>query len=198
MKKKYYFAVCIALPLFFAGCCMDRTCDAFDERYIMFVPSGLEIGDKLTFYSNNGNFRRYSVVTKSSLEPHEYNTCEKCGTRCCDKEFTMHLSKYGYDYHFQIKYSLSYPDDDPSTVEFSIGVENQNYSSRFYTQGDVVTPSLPVIDSMLINNTWYYDLIELTDSGETIHVAKTRGVVQIAEKDGETWWLNEQDKTEQP
>jgi hypothetical protein len=203
----YYFAVCIALPLFFAGCCIEKHCEAFDERFVLFAPLELEKGDILTYRSNYGNVSGFQVTEKSISGAYEYETCS-CG---CNQSYEIYLACTGRQFK-QMHFSLNYDDGKPASIVSTISLGRQYHSFFIHTKNSggiavtgtsvinngegVETFPLPLIDSMLINKTWYYDLIELTDSEQTIHIAKTKGVVQIAEKDGEVWWLNEQDKTE--
>ncbi|MDR2910423.1 MAG: hypothetical protein LBV47_03530 [Bacteroidales bacterium] len=198
MKQKYFFTVFFALPLFFSGCCIEKYCEAFNEQHIKFAPLDLEKDDVLIYQSNYGNVSEFQVTRKDMSEAYEYETCSGGCTQYLIMIFACTNQQFK-----QMTLNLYYDDNKPKRVASTIIFDRQYHSFIYHTDsngkvmGSFINEnneseafSLPVVDSMLINQTWYYDIIELKDSVQTIHVAKSWGIVQITEKNGEIWTLN--------
>ena len=75
----------------------------------------------------------------------------------------------------------------------SISVGNREYSFEYFTEKDCVLKksSASLHDSLLINEVYYYNVVTLNDTVQTIYLAKDYGLVQIIEADVSAWTLNE-------
>jgi len=170
----------------------------------MFVPQNVEIKDSIILYSNNGDSIKFLVSKKEyEISPKEEFT-SNCKCTCYDR-FELEFRNYTYPkldkseinnindirYIFEFGGYRSEKEAINSPVHVTISIGTFNHSFSYYTVKEYDVVNSKYIDSLIINNICYYDVLELKNSEESIHVAKDFGVVQIEMIDGEIWTLNE-------
>ena len=202
MKKIIYKTI---LSLSFLLCtimysCIEYTiyCGKLNDK-IMFVPQNVEIKDSITFYTNKGDSSLHFFVSRKDVTDDSFSSNCDC---ICSDYFEIELrnsiySKYGINnISYQLEHGSYRNENDAmkSPVQVSVSIDARKYAFNYTVKDGALNSKF--IDSLMINGTYYYDVVSLNntdvilgDAEQTIYIARDYGLVQILETDGTAWTL---------
>ena len=183
------FCVILLLTLLL-GC--KKKCDAFNEKYAMFIPKNMALNDSITFYSNYGDSVSFYFKGKQISEPTEYSSCDDCEcTATLDVGFVSKDNKY------HISYALMYYGNESSTIGVRINYHYlQYYTYTHFSYNPGSNPVTKIEDSILVNDVYYKDVVVISNTYNSsdnlyfdkVYVAKDMGVIMATVKNSDVVW----------
>jgi len=191
MERLLKFSFPLILSTLLYGCInREVTCDKFDEKYAMFIPT-IGVNDSVIFYRNKVDsivfYCKYIGIVPQDPE----QICDD--ERECEAMFVCkYVGNYYHSYR-EILYVFQYFGNNPNNIRFQVDYGSAGCSFYYYPQNNPITASVPIVDSVLVNDVYYKDVVILTADyfWDKVYVAKNNGLIMFTIKDSdEVWTIN--------
>lgn len=202
MKIRYVLYITL---LAISSCCTKDYCSGFNIEKVHFIPKNINDGEFWSMTPSNSEwsfYRTWITVTK----PETISSCDDCNNSCND---TLHYSiRQGNVYNVQRKSEdpyLTYDRNKKPDLLYILNclrTQSNQITGYFIFCNDTIQFSYTVCDnavstsnimhdSLIIDATTYYDVMELHGKKySTIYLAKDKGFIQAISADT-IWTLNE-------
>ena len=183
--KKILFILC----LFLSGCCTQKHCVGFDSTNVFFVAKSLQKNDVWEMNSNHGEHLFYRIQTEAITPPETYSSCDECACTCVEdlyyKQYFIGIDSLNNQNKVaKIGYHLQSDDELLQDIQGTFFFENERISFSYNIKNEIITTPAIIHDSIVINTTTYYDVMELHGKKyTTIYLTKDNGFVQAISAD---------------